>query len=151
MKRLHIAVVVFIATLTTLLLAIFSQAALAAEGCECPDAMPMETAAVRNAPAPRATQAANANSTLTLLVQTPAGSTFRLAYVPNDGWKLDDPGARLKPAEGRVTTAAASPPEEEPAANRPMTVFIDGPTGYTYVWIRDQGWKFVGRLTDRMQ
>src|ERR1700730_2989894 len=143
MKRLHIAVVVFVATLTTLTLAIFSQPALAAAGCECPDATPIETAAVRNAPAPRATQAASANSTLTLLVQTPVGSAFRLVYVPNDGWKLDDPDARLKPAEGRVKPAAVAQQEEDPAANRPMTVFIDGPTGYTYIWIRDQGWKFV--------
>jgi hypothetical protein len=30
-----------------------------------------------------------------------------------------------------------------------MTVFIDGPTGFTYVWMRDQGWKYVGRLADR--
>ncbi len=29
-----------------------------------------------------------------------------------------------------------------------MSVFIDGPTGFTYVWVADQGWKFVGQLSD---
>jgi hypothetical protein len=32
---------------------------------------------------------------------------------------------------------------------QPLTVFIDGPSGYTYVWMRDEGWKFVGRIAGR--
>jgi hypothetical protein len=27
-------------------------------------------------------------------------------------------------------------------------VFIDGPSGFTYVWNRDGGWKFIGKLVD---
>jgi hypothetical protein len=30
----------------------------------------------------------------------------------------------------------------------PLTVFIDGPSGFTYVWHRDDGWKCVGMLVD---
>src|SRR5258706_1748759 len=151
MKRLNIALVLLVATLTTLMLAIFSQAALAATGGECPDAIPLETAAVRDAPAPREPQAATTNAPLTLLVQTPAGSTFRLVYAPDDGWKIDDPDARLKPDEARLKPAAAFQPDEDAAVNRPLTVFIDGPTGYTYVWIRDKGWKYVGHISNRIQ
>jgi hypothetical protein len=28
-------------------------------------------------------------------------------------------------------------------------VFIDGPTGYTYVWTVEKGWSFVGRVAKR--
>jgi len=30
----------------------------------------------------------------------------------------------------------------------PLTVFIDGPSGFTYVWNRDDGWKCIGRFVD---
>jgi hypothetical protein len=30
--------------------------------------------------------------------------------------------------------------------NTPSVVLIDGPTGYAFVWTRDSGWKFVGRV-----
>jgi hypothetical protein len=63
--------------------------------------------------------------------------------------RLDDRDARLKPTEARITQASAEPQKEASASERPMTVFIDGPTGFTYVWMRDQGWKYVGRLADR--
>ena len=86
---------------------------------------------------------------LTLTVKTPSGGTSSLTYVDQDGWRLDDSDARLKPNEARLTPASAEPQQEASAAERPMTVFIDGPTGFTYVWVRDQGWKFVGRLSDR--
>jgi hypothetical protein len=29
-----------------------------------------------------------------------------------------------------------------------MAVFIDGPTGYTFAWNGDSGWKFVGQISD---
>jgi hypothetical protein len=29
-----------------------------------------------------------------------------------------------------------------------MAVFIDGPTGYTFAWTAEGGWKFVGHLSD---
>ena len=88
---------------------------------------------------------------LTLTVQTPSGGTSRLTYADTDGWRLDDRDAGLKPMEARITPASAEPQKEASASERPMTVFIDGPTGFTYVWTRDQGWKYVGRLSDRRQ
>ncbi|SAK80355.1 hypothetical protein AWB79_05175 [Caballeronia hypogeia] len=86
---------------------------------------------------------------LTLTLQTPAGGTSRLTYADEDGWRLEDRDASLKPTEARITPASVEPQKATSGAERPMTVFIDGPTGFTYVWMRDQGWKFVGRLSDR--
>lgn len=83
---------------------------------------------------------------LTLMLQTPSGGTSKLTYADKDGWRLDELGAKLGPADARLTHASAEPQKEPSEAERPMTVFIDGPTGYTYVWTRDQGWKFVGRM-----
>ncbi|KND58035.1 hypothetical protein BSCH_02264 [Candidatus Paraburkholderia schumanniana] len=89
------------------------------------------------------------NGPLTLTVKTPAGGTSSLTYVDEDSWRLDDRDARLKADEARITPTSAEPQKEASAAEWPMTVFIDGPTGFTYVWVRDQGWKFVGRLSGR--
>jgi len=33
--------------------------------------------------------------------------------------------------------------------NEPLTVFIDGPSGFMYAWNRDDGWTFVGKIADR--
>jgi hypothetical protein len=88
------------------------------------------------------------NAPLTLDVQTPTGATARLTYADDDGWRLDDRDARLKPTEARITQASTEPLTEASGGERPMTVFIDGPTGFTYVWMREQGWKYVGRLSD---
>ncbi|SAK68107.1 hypothetical protein AWB82_03934 [Caballeronia glebae] len=86
---------------------------------------------------------------LAFTVQTPSGGTSRLIYAEDDGWRLDDRDARLKPTEARITPASAEPQKEASGGERPMTVFIDGPTGFTYVWMRDQGWKYIGRLAGR--
>lgn len=74
---------------------------------------------------------------------------LNLAYFRGCGWRylpvrqamsqlLSEPrGVRVSEA---APLSAALPP------GQPLTVFIDGPTGYTFVWIRDGGWKFVGQM-----
>jgi hypothetical protein len=114
-----------------------------------PDAIRMEAAATLSAPAKHEQETANAHSPLTLLVQSPAGSTLRLTYIQDDGWTFDDRDASFEPTEGRFTPAGVSPQKEDTIVSHPLTVFIDGPSGYTYVWVRDQGWKFVGRITNQ--
>jgi hypothetical protein len=74
---------------------------------------------------------------------------MRLTYSVNEGWRASKAGGPTQVAEARYEVA--SQPEPESDADRPMTVFIDGPSGYTYFWIQDIGWKFVGRLNDRME
>ncbi|MFP4896378.1 hypothetical protein [Paraburkholderia sp. EG304] len=86
---------------------------------------------------------------LTLTLRSPSGGTSRLTYVSEDGWSLEDQAAPLKQGEARIASASTQGKQEVSGSERPLTVFIDGPTGFTYVWLADQGWKFVGRLSDR--
>lgn len=148
MKGSNTAARLLLATLTIVTLVTCDRVALAATTGDSPDAIQVKAVATRNAPAKHEQETAITHSPLTLLVQSPGGSTLRLTYIQDDGWKLDDRDVSLERTEGRVTPTAASQ-QEDGIANRPLTVFIDGPTGYTYVWIRDHGWKFVGRITDQ--
>ncbi|MEM5370570.1 hypothetical protein V4C53_31640 [Paraburkholderia azotifigens] len=95
------------------------------------------------------TAASSARNPLTLMIQSPAGGAVRLTYVPDDGWKADQ-AVTVARAAVSVPQPDADPALDE-ATRKPMTVFIDGPTGFTYFWSREHGWKFVGRLTDRLQ
>ena len=119
--------------LTTLALGAACETGMAANNPESAEAQPI---AVDGGP-------------LTITVQSPSGGTSRLIYVDEDGWRLDERDAHLNSTEARITPASAEPQKEASASERPMTVFIDGPTGFTYVWTRDQGWKYVGRISDR--
>jgi hypothetical protein len=152
MKRSNRWVGFFVATLTALTLLTFGPITHAAAGGKCPDPVPMNTPVTPHAPALQKKQTAIANSPLTLFVEAPTGGTLQLVYRPNEGWKVADAAApKPKLAEAHLTPTAAAPPDEDSAVNQPLSVFIDGPTGYTYVWIRDKGWKFVGRITDQIQ
>ena len=102
-----------------------------------------------------AAQGASASDPLTLLIQPPSGGAVRLTYVPDEGWKADRAASVAMQGQGRVSTVSApqsdADPELDEASRKPMTVFIDGPTGFTYFWSKERGWKFVGRLTQRVQ
>jgi hypothetical protein len=74
--------------------------------------------------------AAPSTATVVLSLHAPDGGTARLVRVPGRGWTYGDAGLRK--------TSSATPTEP------PQSVFIDGPTGYTFVYIQDAGWKFVG-------
>ena len=98
---------------------------------------------------------AGRGSPLTLYMEDVNGNAFRLVHVQDagwkyaEGWKSPDRGAWLfrTTAFGSKTPAPATKaavPDDEP-----LTVFIDGPSGFTYVWNRDDGWKFVGKIADR--
>jgi len=94
-------------------------------------------------------------SPLTLFVEDPNGKALQLVYVEGRGWKYGRPKSHdsaenslfHKIAFWSVTSAPAA--RDDAQNDETMTVFIDGPTGFTYVWTRDGGWKFVGTLSDR--
>jgi hypothetical protein len=44
-------------------------------------------------------------------------------------------------------SAAHAATREQTGAD-PLAVFVDGPTGYTFVYTAENGWKFVGYLSD---
>lgn len=84
---------------------------------------------------------------VTLYVEDPNGNALRLVHVDGTGWRYDSP-----PREGRFASLlrkVAFRTDPEPAATEALTVFIDGPSGYTFVWTADGTWKFVGTLSAR--
>lgn len=98
-------------------------------------------------PAARAADAAAAGAEpVTLLVQAPDGHTLRLSYGRDQGWKLFGRTFGGKLAAATLPDSDARSPEP---ADEPLTVFIDGPSGYTYVWMADSGWQFIGHIADR--
>ena len=47
------------------------------------------------------------------------------------------------PVDDLDATANGATPDDEP-----LTVFIDGPSGFTFVWDREGRWKFVGKIAN---
>ena len=87
----------------------------------------------------------------TLFLNGPGGERFTLVRSADDGWRLqagwDTEGIGWHKA---VLAAVVAPPvAAQQALERPVTVFVDGPTGFTFMYVLDEGWKFVGRVADR--
>jgi hypothetical protein len=83
--------------------------------------------------------------TQTIFLEDAQGHSFRLAHFSRCGWKYisdrDDSGPKLSFAPVAESRAAA--PNDDPLA-----VFVDGPTGYTFAYTQDTGWKFVGHIAN---
>jgi len=90
---------------------------------------------------------------VTLYVEDPNGNAFRLVHVDGKGWRyaIDGPsrGGRFASLLRKVTFRTDPEPAATSAASEALTVFIDGPSGYTFVWTADGTWKFVGTLSAR--
>ena len=88
---------------------------------------------------------------LNILLSGPGEEPSTLVYSLEGGWRLHagwetaDTGSELsmKPVMG---AEPGLPPQERPVIEHPLTVFVDGPTGFTYIYLFDKGWKFVGRI-----
>lgn len=138
------------AVLTGLALAAMTQVSFAVPQVATESQIAAVTALATTMAEPRST----GRPPVTLYMEGPSGNPFRLIHVQDagwkyaDGWKSFDRGAWLfrTTAFGSKTPALAAKvvPDDEP-----LTVFIDGPSGFTYVWNRDDGWKFVGKIADR--
>ena len=72
----------------------------------------------------------------TIFLDGPRGERTTLTYSPNAGWFLRAGWQ----AEDRSTTARSR--------EQPLTVFLDGPSGYAFIYLAAEGWKFVGRIYD---
>ena len=87
---------------------------------------------------------------VTLYIEDPTGNAFRLVHTDGTGWKYvagwQASGGRFASLLHKV--AFRTPPAAAGAtpAPEPLTVFIDGPSGYTFVWTREGAWKFVGKI-----
>jgi hypothetical protein len=147
MKHANSFVRLITVTLIGMTLATVGQLTLAATAGAA-NGKPTRVGATHNALSATAKQTAINSSPLTLFIEAPTGDTFRLIYRPDDGWRFADRAVSPKPTEASLTPTDIPRPEESSAADEPLTVLIDGPTGFTYVWMRDAGWKFVGRIAN---
>ena len=95
----------FLVATAALTLATVARTGAAAGGAGCADGAQVDPTAAHNA-AVRREQTGAATSPLTLVVKSASGSTSRLTYVENDGWRFDDSDANLKPGEVRVVGGA---------------------------------------------
>lgn len=72
----------------------------------------------------------------TIFIHGPRGERSTLSYSANAGWRLRSGWQ----ADDRSSDARS--PEQ------PLTAYLDGPTGYAFVYVPAEGWKFVGRIAD---
>lgn len=87
-----------------------------------------------------------------LFLEDADGNALRLMHSPVHGWKYLDHGSTRDASDlvSKVEFSPLTPAHAEPAAPNPdpLAVFVDGPTGYTFAWTGDAGWKFVGHIGD---
>lgn len=98
------------------------------------------------------------NSSRTLVLEDAAGNVRRLVHSPVQGWRfvgdtqaLDNMSALQRVKLSLLPSAHAldsAPTSANVTSTQPLAVFIDGPTGYTFAWNGDSGWKFVGQMSD---
>jgi hypothetical protein len=149
MTRFNRSLNLVLATVTSATLLTLEHDSFAAKGRDCSGAQQSKPAASEAEAPPSWQPTVIVKSPLTLSVAAPSGGTLRLVYVLNEGWRFADRAAEPTAKVTAVTAAVTPNAQEDSASDQPLTVFIDGPSGYTYVWLRDEGWKFVGRITDQ--
>jgi hypothetical protein len=91
-----------------------------------------------------------ASSQLSIPVQGPDGNALRLDFRPGNGWRFSDAqgdGATALKVGTGIPEALES--DHASPAGHPLSVTVDGPTGFVYAWMHDSAsWKFVGRVSD---
>ena len=145
------------AALTGLALAAVTQIGYAARDVvsETEIAGPTEASQLAPVPVFAEPRRAGRGSPVTLYIEDSSGSAFRLVHVQGTGWKYAEGWKSSESATAsffrKVTFRSTTPVPAKAATpeGEPLTVFIDGPSGFTYVWDRDGGWKFVGKIADR--
>jgi hypothetical protein len=94
------------------------------------------------------------SSAPTIMLSTPKGDRLTLVHSPDAGWQLQggwpsgqqDDSAR--PTKAMYSDVRSSEADTRPVLERPLTVFVDGPTGYTFIYLLEEGWRFVGQVAD---
>jgi len=117
---------------------------------------PAEASQATPGPAMVAPRRAGRGAPLTLYLKDSSGNPFRLVHSEGTGWTYA--AGWKSPSSGSAwlsrkvafwSTSSARPAKDVRADDEPLTVFIDGPSGFTFVWDRESGWKFVGKLADK--
>ena len=98
---------------------------------------------------------AGRGSPVTLYLEDSSGGAFRLVHVEGTGWRYAEgwksPDSTVASLLRKVAFRSTTPTPAKGATpvGEPLTVFIDGPSGFTFVWDREGGWKFVGKIADK--
>jgi len=107
------------------------------------------------APAIAEPRRAERGSPLTLYMEDSDGNAFRLVHVQGTGWRYAEGWKSPNNAEASLphkvalkSTTSAPAAKGATPDDEPLTVFIDGPSGFTFVWDREGGWKFVGKIAN---
>ena len=91
------------------------------------------------------------NGAPTIFLSGPGGDRFTLVRSADDGWRLQ-PGWNTEGtgwSKAALAASGAPPVAAQQTLERPLTVFVDGPTGFTFMYLLDEGWRFVGRVAGR--
>jgi hypothetical protein len=94
------------------------------------------------------------NPVPTIMLSGPTGDRLTLVHSPDAGWQLQAgwaPGGQDDSPRSTKTVYSdvrSSEIDNQPVLERPLTVFVDGPTGYTFIYLLDEGWKFVGQVAN---
>jgi hypothetical protein len=99
---------------------------------------------------------AGRGSPLTLYMEDLDGNAFRLVHVQGAGWRYAEGWKSPNNAEASLphkvalkSTTSAPAAKGATPDDEPLTVFIDGPSGFTFVWDREGGWKYVGMIANQ--
>jgi hypothetical protein len=84
------------------------------------------------------------NAAPTIFLSGPSGDRFMLVRSGDDGWRLQAGWN----AEAVLAAAGVPPVAAQQTLERPLSVLVDGPTGFTFIYVLDDGWKFVGRIVE---
>jgi len=117
---------------------------------------PAEASQVAPGPAIVEPRHAGRGAPLTLYLEDSSGDPFRLVHSEGTGWTY---GAGWKSPNSAFawllrkvaswSTSSAPPAKGVRPDDEPLAVFIDGPSGFTFVWDREGGWKFVGKIAHK--
>jgi hypothetical protein len=141
------------ATRVGLAIAAFTLAGYAAGGLTSEQQLARAQAAPAQSPVASGNdQPCSANPSHTLLLKSPDGKAFQLLHFRGCGWKqlsiAESDVDRTRPQMSFAPISGAHAATPEQTAADPLAVFVDGPTGYTFVYTAENGWKFVGYLSD---
>lgn len=93
--------------------------------------------------APAAQLAAADNASLATFIDGPTG--YKFVWRRDSGWEFvgrsEDGGVEPASLAGKAAWAS---PGKELQEGAPLAEFVDGPTGFRFVWLHGSGWKFAG-------
>jgi hypothetical protein len=89
---------------------------------------------------------ARERAALSIAIDGPKGASFRLVYHAGSGWQFADHSAAklVSVAERQGPTGLIEPLPTDTL----QSVYVDGPTGFVFVYVIDEGWRFVGSVAD---